>query len=158
MSDYEDYEDYEDNELEIDMENDDDFEDVENIEEDNIEEYNIKEDNIEENDNNDFKFINESIILNSENINTTKYLTIYEKAGIIGQRSEELHEQYKKGEFMPLVDINKDMINEYDEIDFIKVAEKELVDKKIPYYIRRILPNNKYVIVDIKELILKERY
>lgn len=112
----------------------------------------------EENDEDDeLEFINESIILKSENIKTTKYLTLYEKAGIIGQRAEELYNQYKKSNFSPLVDINEEMINEFGELDFIKIAEKELYEKKIPYYIKRLL-QNKYVIIDINDLLLKDKY
>lgn len=110
-----------------------------------------------ENEDDEIEFINESIILKSEDINTTKYLTLYEKAGIIGQRAEELYNQYKNCNFNPLVDINKDMINEFNELDFIKIAEKELYERKIPYYIKRLL-QNKYVIVDVNKLLLKDKY
>jgi DNA-directed RNA polymerase I, II, and III subunit RPABC2 len=158
MSDYENYDDYEELDIE-EFENEEKYEsDIENNEE--KEKYidsNI--DNIEENENDDeLKFINEDIIFNSENIKTTKYLTIYEKTAIIGQRAEELYKQYKKEEFMPFVDITEDMINEYNELNFIKIAEKELEEKKIPYMIQRLLPNDKYVIVDLKNLILKDKY
>jgi hypothetical protein len=50
------------------------------------------------------------------------------------------------------------MINKYDELDFIKIAEKELINKKIPFYLKRYLPDNKYVIVDPNILILKDEY
>lgn len=158
MSDYEDYEDYEEIDIE-EFENEEKYEsDIENDEEE--EQYiDSKFDDIEEKENDDdLNFINEDIIFNSENIKTTKYLTIYEKTAIIGQRAEELYKQYKKDEFMPFVNITEDMINEYNELDFIKIAEKELEEKKIPYMIQRLLPNNKYVIVDLKDLILKDKY
>lgn len=168
MSDYdenEEYEEYENEEYEeydnYDFENEDKYEseDEKNNEkgqyiDDN--ETNNK-DNDDYNENEDLEIINESIILKSENINTTKYLTLYEKAGIIGQRAEELYNQYKKSNFSPLVDINENMINEFGELDFIKIAEKELYERKIPYYIKRLL-QNKYVIVDINDLVLKDKY
>lgn len=158
MSDYEDYDDYEELNME-DFENEEKYEsDIENNEE--------KEQYIESNpeiiedkkDDDDLEFINENIIYNSENVKTTKYLTIYEKTAIIGQRAEELYKQYKKDEFMPFVIITEYMINEYNELDFIKIAEKELEENKIPYIIQRLLPNDKYVIVDLKDLILKDKY
>lgn len=160
MSDYDENEEYEEYDN-YDFENEDKYEseDEKNIEkgqyiDDN--ETNNK-DNDDYNENEDLEIINESIILKSENINTTKYLTLYEKAGIIGQRAEELYNQYKKSNFSPLVDINENMINEFGELDFIKIAEKELYERKIPYYIKRLL-QNKYVIVDINDLVLKDKY
>ena len=161
MSDYEDYEDYEDyddydgyEEYEIE---DVEIEDVEIEEEGQYIDDNKKDINDEKYEYDELEFINESIILKSENINTTKYLTLYEKAGVIGERAEELYNQYKKKIFSPLVDINENMINEFGELDFIKIAEKELYEKKIPYYIKRLL-QNKYVIVDINDLLLKDKY
>lgn len=161
MSDYEDYEDYEDYNIE-EFKNEDKYEsDLENDDE-NYEDKDIYTDindkNIEDDENDNLVFINENIILNSENIRTTKYLTLYEKTAIIGQRAEELYKQYKKDEFMPLININKDMINDFGELDFIKIAEKEIVEKKNPYYIKRLLPNNKYVIVNTNDLVLKDKY
>lgn len=155
MSDYdvnEEYDDYDfDNEYKYESE------DAE-IDESNEEGQYIDGNNKDINEENDeLEFINESIILKSENIKTTKYLTLYEKAGIIGQRAEELYNQYKKSNFSPLIDINEEMINEFGELDFIKIAEKELYEKKIPYYIKRLL-QNKYVIVDINDLLLKDKY
>lgn len=161
MSDYDVNEEYDD----YDFDNEDKYEseDVEIDESDKEGQYidgnkKYNKDINEENDEDDeLDFINESIILKSENIKTTKYLTLYEKAGIIGQRAEELYNQYKKSNFSPLVDINEEMINEFGELDFIKIAEKELYEKKIPYYIKRLL-QNKYVIIDINDLLLKDKY
>lgn len=164
MSDYDDYdvnEEYDN----YDFDNEDKYEseDVEIDESDEEEQYidgnkkYNKDINEENNENDELEFINESIILKSENIKTTKYLTLYEKAAVIGQRAEELYKQYKKSNFSPLVEINEDMINEFGELDFIKIAEKELYEKKIPYYIKRLL-QNKYVIVDINDLLLKDKY
>ncbi|KAI7870080.1 hypothetical protein K492DRAFT_105588, partial [Lichtheimia hyalospora FSU 10163] len=75
---------------------------------------------------------------------TTKYLTIYERAGIIGERAKELYKQYKKCEFIPFVKVDETMINKYGELDFIKIAEKELEERTIPLLIKRFLQNNKY--------------
>jgi DNA-directed RNA polymerase subunit K/omega len=157
MSDYEDYEDYDEDES-YDYENDDKSE-SESLNNDEKEQYIDGNDkNIEDYENDELEYINEYIILNSENINTIKNLTLYEYTSIIGQRAQELYIQYKNQKFMPLVDINKTMINEFGEIDFIKIAKKELVENKISYYIKRSLQNNKYVIVDTNNLILKEKY
>lgn len=165
MSDYEEYEDYEgyeDEDYDIEeFKNEDKYEsdiEIDDEKEQYIDVNELNDKAIEDDDNEDLEFINETIMLNSENIKTTKYLTLYEKTGVIGQRAEELSNQYEKDEFEPLVKINKDMINEYGELDFIKIAEKELLENKIPYYIKRLLPNNKYVIVDINDLILKNKY
>lgn len=157
MNDYDDYdvnEEYDNR----DFDNEDKYEseDVESDEEGQYIDGNKKY-NEENDEDNELESINESIIFNSENIKTTKYLTLYEKAGVIGQRAEELYNQYKKCNFSPLVDINEEMLNEFGELDFIKIAEKELYEKKIPYYIKRLL-QNKYVIIDIKDLLLKDKY
>jgi DNA-directed RNA polymerase subunit K/omega len=152
MSDYDEFDDY-------DSVNEDKYESEEDKKNEiYIDNNKINNEDIEDNDENeDLEFISESIIFNSENISTTKYLTLYEKAGIIGQRAEELYNQYKKSKFSPLVDIDENMINEFGELDFIKIAKKELNEKKIPYYIKRLL-QNKYVIIDINDLILREKY
>jgi DNA-directed RNA polymerase subunit K/omega len=150
MSDYDDN--YDDD---YDSVNEDEIEDEIEKNEIYIEDNKINEDDKYEIE--DSEFIKDSIIFNSENINTTKYLTLYEKTGVIGKRAEELCNQYKKSNFSPLVDIDENMINEYGELDFIKIAEKELNDKKIPYYIKRLL-QNKHVVIDINNLILREKY
>lgn len=148
MSDYDDFDDYD---SVIEDENESDDERKETYIDDNK---NYEDENYESED---LEFINDSIIFNSETISTTKYLTLFEKAGIIGKRAEELYNQYKKSKFNPLINIDENMINEFGEIDFIKIAEKELKERKIPYYIKRLL-QDKYVIVDINDLILKEKY
>ena len=152
MSDYEDF-DVED------FENEEDYKsDNENEEKEQYIEFNNNRIKEEEEDDNDLDFINEDIVINSENIKTTKFLTLYEKTAVIGIRSKELFNQYNKCEFMPLVDINNDMINEFGELDFIKIAEKEVNMRRIPYYICRKLQNNRYTIVDINGLLLKDIY
>lgn len=140
---------------EVDEETYDSDESSEDVEEENQnnEEQNEYKDNIIEDSDEEIEYINDEIILNSEKIKTTKYLTIYERAGIIGERAKELHKQYKKCEFMPFVKIDKTMINKYGELDFIKIAEKELEERNIPLLIKRFLQNNKYVIVNPNELL-----
>ena len=64
---------------------------------------------------------------------TTRFLTKYEKARIIGARALQIS---KNAPIM--VDI------EQGEWDPLKIAEKELVERKIPFIIRRYLPDNTY--------------
>ena len=64
---------------------------------------------------------------------TTTYLTKYEKARVLGARALQISRnapvmvELKPGEWDPLA-----------------IAEKELLAKKIPFIIRRYLPNNTY--------------
>lgn len=159
--------DYRDDIYDIDLEDYEieEVEEVEENEEDKLEKYVQREEvdtfidnDINKVDKDYLEYINDDIIFNSENINTTKYITLYEKTIIIGQRAEDLKEQYNKKEFMPFIEITKDMINKYNELDFMKIAEKEFEKKKTPYFIKRYLPNNKYVIVDVIDLEIKDKY
>lgn len=141
-------------------ESDEDIE-IENENIEIIENEDMKKGNIEDINKVDkdiLKYVNYDMLLKSENINTSRYITLYEKTGIIGQRADELEDEYEKKQFMPHVLITKDMINKFNELDFIKIAEKEFEERKIPYYIKRHLPNNKYVIIDINELKIKDIY
>ena len=64
---------------------------------------------------------------------TTKYLTKYEKARVLGARALQISKN------APV------MVNlAPGEWDPLKIAEKELLAKKIPFIIRRYLPNNSY--------------
>ncbi|RCH83158.1 hypothetical protein CU098_008796, partial [Rhizopus stolonifer] len=103
MSDYEDYDNYEndvDEDIyESDMENDDE---IEEEKEQYIDINEVNDNNNLDDEDEDLEIINETIIMNSENIKTTKYLTLYEKTGIIAQRAEELSKQYEKDDFLPL--------------------------------------------------------
>ena len=64
---------------------------------------------------------------------TTKYLTKYEKARVLGARALQISKN------APV------MVNlTPGEWDPLKIAEKELREKKIPFIIRRYLPNNSY--------------
>ena len=63
---------------------------------------------------------------------TTPYMTKYEKARILGTRALQISLNAP-----PMVDIE-------GEIDPLKIAEKELRQKKIPMIVRRYLPNGRY--------------
>jgi DNA-directed RNA polymerase I, II, and III subunit RPABC2 len=73
---------------------------------------------------------------------TTRFLTKYEKARIIGARALQIS---KNAPIM--VDIDQ------GEWDPLKIAEKELFERKIPFIIRRYLPDNTYEDWKVEELI-----
>jgi DNA-directed RNA polymerase I, II, and III subunit RPABC2 len=74
---------------------------------------------------------------------TTRYLTKYEKARIIGSRALQISKN------APIfVEI------EPGEWDPIKIAEKELVERKIPFVIRRYLPDGNYEDWRVEDLII----
>ena len=64
---------------------------------------------------------------------TPAFMTKYEKARIIGTRALQISKNAPV-----LVDLGK------DDIDPILIAEKELAEKKIPFVIRRYLPDGSY--------------
>ena len=74
---------------------------------------------------------------------TTKYLTKYEKARVLGARALQISKN------APVM-VNLDP----GEWDPLKIAEKELLAKKIPFIIRRYLPNNDYEDWRLDELLL----
>jgi DNA-directed RNA polymerase I, II, and III subunit RPABC2 len=73
---------------------------------------------------------------------TTRFLTKYEKARIIGARALQIS---KNAPIMVEV--------ESGEWDPLKIAEKELIARKIPFIIRRYLPDNSYEDWKVDELI-----
>ena len=74
---------------------------------------------------------------------TTRYLTKYEKARIIGSRALQISKN------APIfVEI------EPGEWDPIKIAEKELIERKIPFIIRRYLPDGNYEDWRVEDLII----
>lgn len=74
---------------------------------------------------------------------TTRYLTKYEKARIIGSRALQISKN------APIfVEI------EPGEWDPIKIAEKELVERKIPFIIRRFLPDGNFEDWRVEDLII----
>jgi len=72
---------------------------------------------------------------------TPTFLTKYEKARVIGTRALQIS---KNAPIMIDIDQN--------EIDPIAIAEKELREKKIPFIIRRYLPDGTYEDWSIDEL------
>ena len=93
----------------------------------------------------DYNVINQKEIKNipiNERI-TTNYLTKYEKARVLGARALQISKN------APVM-VNLDP----GEWDPLKIAEKELLAKKIPFIIRRYLPNNTYEDWKLDELLL----
>jgi DNA-directed RNA polymerases I, II, and III subunit RPABC2 len=93
---------------------------------------------------NNFDFPSDKEILekmNSQKKMSLPFLTKYEKARIIGLRTQQLSNGAQ-----PLVD-TRGLRN------YLDIAEKELKDKKIPFIIKRELPNNKSEYWKISELI-----
>jgi len=73
---------------------------------------------------------------------TTKYLTKYERARVLGTRALQ-------------ISMNAPVMVDLDgEIDPLKIAEKELRERKIPIIIRRYLPDGKHEDWAIDELIV----
>jgi DNA-directed RNA polymerase I, II, and III subunit RPABC2 len=68
--------------------------------------------------------------INDDNHRTLPYLTKYEKAKILGQRAIQINEGC-----VPFVDVEDEIIDGYT------IAMRELEEKKIPFIIKRPLPN-----------------
>jgi DNA-directed RNA polymerase I, II, and III subunit RPABC2 len=83
---------------------------------------------------------------NAERITPT-FLTKYEKARIIGTRALQISKNAPV-----LVDLGK------DDIDPILIAEKELAERKIPFIIRRYLPDGSFEDWRVNELAILDRY
>ena len=73
---------------------------------------------------------------------TTQYITRYEKARVLGARALQISRNAPV-----MVDL------EPGQWDPLEIAEKELLAKKIPFIIRRYLPNNTYEDWRVDELI-----
>ncbi|KAL0219049.1 hypothetical protein P9112_004702 [Eukaryota sp. TZLM1-RC] len=72
---------------------------------------------------------------------TTPYLTKYERARILGARALQ-------------ISLNAPVLVEVDkETDPLEIAEKELIAKKIPFTIRRYLPDGSYEDWHLNDLI-----
>ena len=80
-------------------------------------------------------------IINEEEKKTLPFLTKYEKARIIGLRTQQLASG------------SKPLINTKNLNSNLEIAEKELKLKKIPFIIKRRLPNNKFEHWKIESLI-----
>lgn len=74
---------------------------------------------------------------------TTRYLTKYERARVLGARALQISK-------------NAPILVEVDPgtWDPLKIAEKELIEKKIPFKIRRYLPDGSYEDWRVDELII----
>jgi DNA-directed RNA polymerase I, II, and III subunit RPABC2 len=75
---------------------------------------------------------------------TTPYLTKYEKARVLGTRALQISLSAPT-----LVDVT-------NETDPIQIAMKELREKKMPFYVRRYLPDGSFEDWDVNELIVLE--
>ena len=67
--------------------------------------------------------------LNSHNKQTKPFLTKYERARIIGVRAEQLANGFNSS------------VNTEGMTDVVKIAEKELKERKLPLIIQRTLPD-----------------
>ncbi|KAI8101522.1 hypothetical protein M9435_001627 [Picochlorum sp. BPE23] len=76
---------------------------------------------------------------------TTRYLTKYEKARVLGTRALQLSMNAP-----PMVEVE-------GETDPLEIAYKELREKKIPFIIRRYLPDSSFEDWKLDELIIHER-
>eukprot|EP01097_Dermamoeba_algensis_P000870 TRINITY_DN131_c0_g1_i1.p1 TRINITY_DN131_c0_g1~~TRINITY_DN131_c0_g1_i1.p1 ORF type:complete len:135 (-),score=34.70 TRINITY_DN131_c0_g1_i1:371-775(-) len=73
---------------------------------------------------------------------TTRFLTKYERARIIGTRAIQ-------------ISLNAPIMVELEgEIDPVEIAQKELRERKIPFIIRRYLPNGSHEDWKVEELII----
>lgn len=75
---------------------------------------------------------------------TTRYLTKYERARVLGTRALQISMN------APV------MVDAGDETDPLEIAMKELREKKIPFTIRRYLPDGSYEDWSLKELIITD--
>lgn len=75
---------------------------------------------------------------------TTRYMTKYEKARVLGTRALQ-------------ISMNAPVMVEVDmETDPLEIATKELRQKKIPFTIRRYLPDGSYEDWSVGELIIPD--
>jgi DNA-directed RNA polymerases I, II, and III subunit RPABC2 len=125
---------------ELDFENEMNENNVQEFEQEN--EMILEDDEVDDIEN--AKIINYSNILDAtvemKKKRTNPYLTKYEKARIIGIRAQQI-----ASGSIPLVD-SKGLVSP------ISIALKELKERKIPFIIRRKLPNNTYEDWTIEEL------
>jgi DNA-directed RNA polymerase I, II, and III subunit RPABC2 len=100
------------------------------------------ENQMELDDNKDVVIEDSSQFKGSKERISTKFLTKYERARVLGARALQISKNAPL-----LVDI------EPGEWDPLKLAEKELVNRKIPFIIRRYLPDGSYEDWKLDELI-----
>mmetsp|Transcript_19192 Transcript_19192/g.37080 ORF Transcript_19192/g.37080 Transcript_19192/m.37080 type:complete len:142 (+) Transcript_19192:124-549(+) len=76
---------------------------------------------------------------------TTRYMTKYERARVLGTRALQ-------------ISMNAPVMVQLDgETDPLEIASKELREKKIPFTIRRYLPDSSYEDWSVEELIIEDR-
>lgn len=93
----------------------------------------------------DFNIIYNTDVHNDYDTNknkTSKYLTKYEKAKIIGLRAQQI----ATGSVV-FVDVPKGMINS------IEIARKELEERKIPFIVKRKIGHNEFEYWKLDDLI-----
>ena len=73
---------------------------------------------------------------------TSRFLTKFERARVIGERAIQISNNADV-----FVDVPEGML------DPLKIAEKELKERKIPFVIRRYLPNGEYEDWEVNDLI-----
>mmetsp|Transcript_23539 Transcript_23539/g.30613 ORF Transcript_23539/g.30613 Transcript_23539/m.30613 type:complete len:125 (-) Transcript_23539:2298-2672(-) len=93
---------------------------------------------LEDNDNDEEKI--QEPVPTSERV-TTRYMTKYEKARVLGTRAQQISMN------APV------MVDVGNETDPLRIAEKELRERKIPLIIRRYLPGGSYEDWPIRDLI-----
>lgn len=106
----------------------------------------LEEDN-EENIRDKILLLNDQDLKQSAERITPTFLTKYEKARVIGTRALQISKNAPV-----LVDLGK------DDIDPILIAEKELAERKIPFIIRRYLPDGSFEDWRVNELAILDRY
>lgn len=77
---------------------------------------------------------------------TTKYMTKYERARVLGTRALQISMN------APV------MVNLEGETDPLEIAMKELRERKIPFTIRRFLPDGSYEDWGVDELIVEDSW
>ena len=92
---------------------------------------------------NKLQVLDESHKLPNSNRITTRYMTKYERARVLGTRALQISMNAPV-----MVDIE-------GETDPLKIAMKELRERKIPIIIRRYLPDNSFEDWSIDELIIE---
>lgn len=88
----------------------------------------------------------EEIILNKEDRISSNRLTKYEMVRILGERTKQLTMDAKP------------FIKNYEKLSYDKIAEEELKNNMIPFKIKRPLPNGKFEIWFLDELIKDHLY
>jgi len=94
-----------------------------------------------------FKSINDKLKSNKIKTETSRYLTKYEKAAIIGRRAQQIDEG------APVSERLVKWIEENHIISSVKIAEKEFFLGECPLTINRHYPNGKTICIPVSHLI-----